>query len=232
MRAHALILDASHRAVFVDGAPFVVEVPAGTPALRAIQDAARTRLGRELDHPLGRHLEGDDSWFVFVDRTLEGELVPLRTWATCQPAWSLYVDAMLGGWDPPRRELEVCSFGDTPELAAKLAHLIVKGEKRGTTGWVAAETMSYVGMLTIVTDGFGIPLCAIETTRVDRAAFRDATAAIAAAEGEGDRSLEDWRAGHRRYFEGEGARIGVPFGDEAEMFYEYFRVLHVLRRDG
>ena len=52
----------------------------------------------------------------------------------------------------------------------------------------------------------------------------------ATAEGEGDLSLADWRAAHQRYYEAEGARIGIPFTDDAEMYYEYFRILRVFRR--
>ncbi|HET7502124.1 MAG TPA: hypothetical protein VFK02_14000 [Kofleriaceae bacterium] len=32
------------------------------------------------------------------------------------------------------------------------------------------------------------------------------------------------------YFAAESARIGVPFSDDAELYYEYFRLLHVFHR--
>ena len=83
-------------------------------------------------------------------------------------------------------------------------------------------------MVSIVTDGFGIPLCAIQTERVVSATFAEATDEIARAEAEGDTTLEDWREGHRKYFETEAAKIGVPFTDDAELFHEYFRVLRIL----
>jgi uncharacterized protein YhfF len=142
---------------------------------------------------------------------------------------------MLGGWRPPTRDLMVFYFGNEPRLASQLAHHVVKGTKRGTTSWVAlAEREGWdsvgVGLVSIVTDGFGIPLCAIETTRIERGRFRDAGPEIAAAEGEGDMSLEDWRAAHVHYFEREAARIGIPFTDDSELDYEYFKVLHVFQR--
>ena len=126
-------------------------------------------------------------------------------------------------------------FGNGPQLASQLAHHVIKGTKRATTSWVAvAEHQGwrapFAGMVSIVTDGFGVPLCAIETTRVERGRFCDAGAEIAEAEGEGDHSLADWRAGHEHYFESEAARIGVPFSEDAEMIYEYFRVLRVFQR--
>lgn len=70
----------------------------------------------------------------------------------------------------------------------------------------------------------------IETERVVYSTFAEATDEIAKAEAEGDMTLEDWREGHRRYFETEAAHIGLPFTDDAQLFHEYFRVLRVLQR--
>jgi len=164
--------------------------------------------------------------------------VPLRTWAgELAAAWRVYVDTMLGGWEPPTTELEVFCFGDEPALASQLAHHVIKGTKRATASWVAAAERTgwsgaHVGMVSIVTDGFGVPLCAIETTRVERRRFADAGAEFAEAEGEGDGSLADWRTAHQAYFEAEGARVGIPFGDDAEIEYEQFRLLRVFQRAG
>jgi uncharacterized protein YhfF len=129
----------------------------------------------------------------------------------------------------------VFSFGSTPEQASRLGHHVIKGGKRATTGWVATMEhdglpMPTPGLISIITDGFGMPLCAIETERIVRARFRDATEEIAIAEDEGDCSLEDWRLGHRKYFETEAQRIGIAFDDDAELFHEYFRVVRVLHR--
>jgi uncharacterized protein YhfF len=242
MRAHAVLLDVTHRLLAIDGAPFAVDVPAGQRPLHALEVAAQARLGRELPVALGRHIAGDDAWFAFVDDTLTdktlsgGELVPLRTWAARYAApWTLYVEGVLGGWRPPTTDLVVFFFGNEPRLASQLAHCVIKGTKRATTGWVAlAEHEGWaglqIGLVSIVTDGFGIPLCAIETTRIERARFRDAGPEIAAAEGEGDLSFDDWRAAHLRYFGREAARTGIPFTDDSELDYEYFKVLHVFQR--
>ncbi len=246
MRATAAILDVSHRLWLVGGKLPAVDVPPGTRALAALHDAAPREIGIELSHPLGMQVGEDDATFVFLTHGTAPaagagrELVPLRRWAledTLAPVWRLYVGAMLGGWEPPTRELDVCYFGNGPALASMLGHLIVKGVKRGTTGLVAAAALEgwsipSVGTVSIVTDGYGAPLCAIRTERSDRGRFADATEEMARAEGEGDRSLADWRETHRRYFEPQAARLGIPFGDDALMFYEYFRVVRVLGREG
>lgn len=237
MRAHAILLDVTHRLRNGD-ALFAVDVPAGARPLQALEAAARDQLGRELGVALGHRIAGGEAWFVFVDTGLTGgELVPLRRWAAELAApWAVYVDAMLGGWQPPTTALEVFCFGNEPRLASQLAHLVIKGTKRATTSWVAVAvhegwTSPHPGMVSIVTDGFGVPLCAIETTRVERGRFGDAGAEIAAAEGEGDGSLDDWREAHQDYFASESTRIGVPFSDDAHVDYEYFRVLRVFRRE-
>src|SRR5262249_50512800 len=131
--------------------------------------------------------------------------------------------------------LDVFSFGDTPELAAKLAHLVVKGVKRGTTGWLAACEREAVavpqpGMVSIVTDGFGYALCAIRSERVEQLRFCDVGAAHAWVEGEGDRTLEAWREAHLDYFHAEAARLGLTFSEDAVVFFEHFRVLSVFGR--
>lgn len=89
-------------------------------------------------------------------------------------------------------------------------------------------TIPRVGLVSIVTDGFGIPQCAIETVRVDRVRFADAPPEIAQAEAEGDATFDDWRDGHRAYFQREARRLGLTFDDDAVIFCEHFRLLKVL----
>lgn len=237
MRAHAVLLDVTHRLLLINGAPFSVDVPAGERPLHALEVAARNQLGRELPVVLGYRLVGEDAWFAYVDDTLTtGELVPLRIWSAELPApWALYIDGMLGGWRPPTTELDVFFFGNEPRLASQLAHCVVKGVKRATTSWVVlADHEGWVslspGMVSIVTDGFGIPLCAIELTRVDRLKFGESGPEMAAAEGEGDLSLADWRAAHKQYYDREAVRIGQPFTDDSEIDFTYFRVLQVFQQ--
>lgn len=55
------------------------------------------------------------------------------------------------------------------------------------------------------------------------AAKYDVDAAFAFEEGEGHRTLESWRAGHRRYFERNGG-----WSDEMWLACERFRLVEVL----
>lgn len=230
MMATAWVLDVSHRAH-----RFSCEVPAGQRALTAVRAWARRDLGLELATPLGvRGLDGAAE-LIFLDPGAHPAWPALRDWAADDDGFSLYVEALLGGWSPPTRELDVFHFGDTPALAARLGHLVVKGVKRGTTGWLAAaerdgSPVPTPGQLSIVTDGFGIPLCAVRSERVQRLRFGAIAASHAWAEGEGDRTLEDWREAHLAYFHREAAALGLTFTEDAEVFFEHFRVVAVLGR--
>lgn len=98
------------------------------------------------------------------------------------------------------------AFGDNPVLADELLALVLAGTKTATSSALAdydAEDtpIPVVGELSIILDGEGHPAALIRTTHVQVVAFEDVDADFAAAEGEDDRSLESWRAGHTRYFQ-------------------------------
>lgn len=222
MKATALVLDVLHR-----GRAHTVDLGDTPLAPDGVRPLAA--LGRSW--PLGhRATEGHD-WFLFVESAEQTD----RDWRNDTALWRLYIEAGLGGYEPPTRDTDVFAFGSTPEQAARLAHHVIKGRKRGTTCWIAAMEKDNLalpepGLVSIVTDGFGIPLCVIQTERVVRNRFGDATVEIAIAEDEGDCTLADWRASHRAYFETEATKYGLVFDDDALLLHEYFRLLHVLSR--
>lgn len=147
--------------------------------------------------------------------------------------WGFYCEQFLGGYVPPPAFQSVFHFGAPGFMAAQLAHLVVKGKKRLTAGWIAAHdavgiALPQVGWVSVVTDGFGIPVCAIETTSVERLRFDQVTEEMARAEGEGDLTLPDWRRGHFHYWNTYEAKdAGRPFTESEEIFVERFEVLKV-----
>jgi len=78
-----------------------------------------------------------------------------------------------------------------------------------------------VGDLSVVLGGLGEPICVIRTTDVEVRPFGQVDERFAWAEGEGDRSLEYWRAEHVRFFESEGLQVD----DDTEVVLETFEVL-------
>jgi uncharacterized protein YhfF len=115
------------------------------------------------------------------------------------------------------------SFGDSPELADALLALVLDGRKTATCWAAAAIGPSAVGERSIVLDGAGQPAAVLETLSCQAVRFCDVEADFAAAEGEGDLSLDYWRAAHRRYF----TRAGV-FAEDMDLWCETFRVVERL----
>jgi uncharacterized protein YhfF len=137
--------------------------------------------------------------------------------------WAEFTDAT--GIDGP---YEAWAFGDPslPDLSSRLALLVRDGPKRATAGLASdyddgEEPMPKSGDLNLILDGDGAPVCVVRTTEVLIRRFGDVDEAFAWDEGEGDRTLNWWRAGHLRFFE----KIGEPVDDDTLMMLERFELL-------
>ncbi|WP_348733935.1 ASCH domain-containing protein [Rheinheimera texasensis] len=135
--------------------------------------------------------------------------------------------------DVDARFFEVCVFDDNEPSANHLADLVVRGIKRATAGLVwsfeaANQAVPKPGDLSVVTTWDGQPVCVIETTQVDITPFGEVTAEFAAAEGEGDGSLQYWREVHTAYYARECARIGRVAGPTMPVACERFKVVYAL----
>lgn len=238
----ALVLDRSH-AVLLDG-DHVIDVAASTARpLVDVQTSLALR-GVTVRSPAGSraHADGAGRDFVFIVERFAAPAGmtwrPLRELAASDAIWELYGVLVLGGWQPPTRELDVWAFGNEPEMAAKLVHLVTCGTKRVTMGWVEAaerdgSPLAYEGGVSVVTDGYGYPRCVLRSVEVRVVPFAEVDEASAAGEGEGDLTHADWREAHVAYFSGEAAQLGLVFDDRARISVERFEVLHVVgRRDG
>jgi len=122
--------------------------------------------------------------------------------------------------------LETFAFGNTPQMADDLGALVVAGVKTATC-WAASQgEQTHVGKRMVMLDGTGRPWAVIETVELALRRFGEVDAAFAYDEGEGDRSLADWREGHERYFKGEGTwSPGMP------LCCERFRLIEVLDQE-
>ena len=121
-------------------------------------------------------------------------------------------------------DLESFAFGDNPELADELLALVLEGRKTATA-WAASEGDKgvQVGKRWIVKDGRGEPRAIIETVEVTRRRFEEVDESFAGDEGEGDRTLADWRRMHTGYFTRRG-----EFAPDMEVYCERFRLVEVL----
>lgn len=126
---------------------------------------------------------------------------------------------MSNGWEA----LESFSFGDSPEMADQLLALVLCGSKRATCWSVTEGQQTHVGKRMVIRDGAGHGRAVVETVELAQHRFCDVDWQFAQDEGEGDETLEDWRAGHRAYFERNGG-----FDPEMMLWCERFTLIKVI----
>jgi uncharacterized protein YhfF len=135
---------------------------------------------------------------------------------------------------PPDAEYQVWHFGDGAALAQELAELVLRGPKRATAGllWEAESdpnAMPMLGGYSVVTDGGGAPQMVLRTSRVEIRPFAEVDADFAAAEGEGDGSLEYWRAAHWSYFSRRCEVLGRTASEEMPVILERFELVYPVK---
>lgn len=122
--------------------------------------------------------------------------------------------------------LRSLEFGFPGPMRDWLNGLVLAGRKRATAGLVSeyereGETLEHVGERLAVLDNDRQHLATVEVTQVDVVPFIDVPWSFAEAEGEGDADLEEWRAGHRRYW----AQDGTPVTDRTPIVCMQFRLV-------
>jgi deazaflavin-dependent oxidoreductase (nitroreductase family) len=121
------------------------------------------------------------------------------------------------------------SFGDNPEQADRLLGLVLDGTKTATSSALSEydgddAPLPREGDLSIVVDGAGHPKALIRTTDVAVVPFGEVSDDFAAAEGEGDRSLEAWRTDHTEFFTRVLGLVTVP--EDFMVVTERFELLY------
>ena len=122
-------------------------------------------------------------------------------------------------------------WGDSPEMADELGELIAQGIKTGTCSalweWeFENDPIPSAGLITIVLDGRGEPLCIVETVDVSIRRYNEVDADFARSEGEGDLSLAYWREAHRNFFSRILPKIGKEFSEDMPLVCERFRLIY------
>ena len=132
---------------------------------------------------------------------------------------------------PASADYQVWHFGDSEALARDLADLVLHGPKRATAGllWDAEldpTMMPEQGGYSLVTDHVGAPLLIIQTTGVEVRPYDKVEADFAAAEGEGDGSLQFWRDAHWAYFSRRCAAMGRTPSNDMPVILERFALIY------
>jgi uncharacterized protein YhfF len=149
---------------------------------------------------------------------------------TPESFWRRYLDGLPSGHPHRRVTPDAFAFGGGGAVADELADLVLAGRKRATTSLAVeftslGEPLPGVGSLSIILRGDLAPVAIIERTEVRTLPFAAVSAAYAAVEGEGDGSLDYWRAAHREYFTVVCARLGGEFHEGTPVICQAFRVV-------
>ena len=122
-------------------------------------------------------------------------------------------------------------WGDSPAMADELGALIAQGTKTATCSalweWESeGNPIPQPGLITVVLNGRGEPLCIVETVEVSVRKYNEVDADFAHDEGEGDFSLNYWREAHRKFFSRVLPKFGREFSEEMPLVCERFRVIY------
>jgi uncharacterized protein YhfF len=111
----------------------------------------------------------------------------------------------------------------------ELADLVLSGVKRATASLVRDYSspdnpLPMVGDFVVVRRGWKSSMH-LSHTEIEIKPLIAADERFAWDEGEGDRTLDWWLAGHRRYFGRQAVRDGFKMHDEIETVFERFEVV-------
>ncbi|MGW3854910.1 ASCH domain-containing protein [Micromonospora arida] len=123
-------------------------------------------------------------------------------------------------------ELRALALGTPGDLRSTLNTLVLAGVKTATAGRLAeyaeeGEELEHVGERLALVDDDNALAGVVEITGVEVVRFADVPWDFAHAEGEGDRSIEEWRAGHSTYW----ARLGTPVDGDTPIVCLRFRLV-------
>lgn len=110
------------------------------------------------------------------------------------------------------------------------ANLVLRGIKTATCSLkysyeLESEPLPQVGDWQVVTQWDGTPVCIIEVTDVSTCPFNQVSAEFAFCEGEGDRSLADWRKAHKAFFDEECQQQNIIFNEDMLLVLKRFKVI-------
>lgn len=129
----------------------------------------------------------------------------------------------------PEELPEAWAFGATTEHADELLSLVLEGTKTGTASalWdieAEGESAPEVDELSIILDSRGRPRAVIVTTAATIVPFIEVSAEHAHSEGEGDRTLENWRETHELFWRRHG-QSSRGFTEDMPVVCERFRLV-------
>ncbi|MGL5692993.1 MAG: ASCH domain-containing protein [Peptostreptococcaceae bacterium] len=141
--------------------------------------------------------------------------------------WSEFIEKF-----PEYKDEEYTSwhFCNDEKNANELAELVLKGEKTATASALfiyrfEKEDLPKRNELSIILNWNKEAQCIIKTTNVYLRSFDKVSVEHAYKEGEDDKSLENWRKEHKKYFTQELKLYGIEFSEDMGIVCEEFEVI-------
>jgi len=131
---------------------------------------------------------------------------------------------------PTNPSIEVNIPGND-EIADELLDLFLKGKKTAASSLlkdyeISGDPLPKIDRHWIVLNKERQPKCIVKTIRVEKNKFKNVTAEIAKAEGEGDLTLDYWRKAHIEFFTPFLENWGIENLDEEEVITEFYKVVY------
>jgi uncharacterized protein YhfF len=126
---------------------------------------------------------------------------------------------------------EAASWGNTPELADRIANLISAGTKTTTSSLLWSQqkhqwTIEKPGDKSIVLDSQNHPVCIIEIEQVFIKPFDEVDPEFVYHYGEGDRTMQFWNQNMWAYYNEECQRLDKTAEKNMPMICQVFRVIY------
>ena len=152
---------------------------------------------------------------------------------TKQELWARFCAARGVDADTPHEAWAFCGGGPVGD---ELAALVLAGTKTATASSLIAyetehEPLPQPGCYSVVLYDNGLAACVIRDTAVRLVRFSEVSEEHAYREGEGTRTLAEWREIHRRVFTPDYAAAGREFDENGVCVLEEFELLYPLVRD-
>ncbi|HEY8191074.1 MAG TPA: ASCH domain-containing protein [Alphaproteobacteria bacterium] len=146
-----------------------------------------------------------------------------------QKFWESYTDTLSASQRPDNPYIEVAYAGNK-FITDDLLELYLTGKKTAGSSLVADfkaanDLLPKVGNYWIILNSVNEPKCIVKTMKTAINKFKDIASEIAIAEGEGDLSVEYWKAVHSSFYTPHLKEWGIDNLNEALVVTEFFDVV-------
>lgn len=151
---------------------------------------------------------------------------------TIEAFWQKYLTTLPES-DRTQSYFEATAWGNSDELADRIAGLVASGTKTTTSSLLWAQqkhqwVVEQPGDKSIVLDSKGAPVCLIETVQVFIKPFNEVDAEFVYNYGEGDRTMQFWNHNMWDYYVQECAELGRAAEPTMPMICHVFRLIYPL----